>query len=48
VKLWKIDASTQEKTAQLSSAKVTLLTNLPVPEHAKDADLALRKYISKL
>ncbi|KAJ4769580.1 Proofreading thioesterase EntH [Rhynchospora pubera] len=48
VKLWKIDASTKEKIAQLSSSKVTLLTNLPVPEHLKDADHALRKYISKL
>ncbi|XP_078170994.1 1,4-dihydroxy-2-naphthoyl-CoA thioesterase 1-like [Carex rostrata] len=48
VKLWKIDASTNEKIAQLSSSKVTLLTNLPAPEHTKDASEALRKYISKL
>ncbi|KAJ3674567.1 hypothetical protein LUZ60_005183 [Juncus effusus] len=47
VKLYKIDPLTNEKTTQLSSSRVTLLTNLPVPETAKNAGDALRKY-SKL
>ncbi|XP_072988443.1 1,4-dihydroxy-2-naphthoyl-CoA thioesterase 1-like [Typha latifolia] len=44
VRLWKMDPSTLEKGALLSSSRVTLLSNLPVPEHVKNAGDALKKY----
>ncbi|PKA62817.1 hypothetical protein AXF42_Ash019400 [Apostasia shenzhenica] len=42
--LWKMNESTMEKEALIASARVTILANLPVPQNAKDADLALKKY----
>ncbi|XP_024994348.1 1,4-dihydroxy-2-naphthoyl-CoA thioesterase 1 [Cynara cardunculus var. scolymus] len=41
VRLWKIDS---ESKSLVSSARVTLLTNLPVPNNAKDAATTLKKY----
>ncbi|KAI4303049.1 hypothetical protein MLD38_038728 [Melastoma candidum] len=44
VKLWKVDAANTENKSLISSSRVTLLCNMPVPENAKDADKVLRKY----
>ncbi|KAF4350537.1 hypothetical protein CsatB_025658 [Cannabis sativa] len=45
VKLWKTDPSnTKEKKSLVASSRVTLLSNLPVPENAKEAGDALMKY----
>lgn len=44
VKLWKTEPGNEEKRVQISSSRVTLLVNLPVPENAKDAPANLRKY----
>ncbi|XP_062108893.1 1,4-dihydroxy-2-naphthoyl-CoA thioesterase 1 [Humulus lupulus] len=45
VRLWKTDPSnSEEKKYLVSSSRVTLLSNLPVPENAKDAEKALKKY----
>ncbi|XP_010551116.1 PREDICTED: 1,4-dihydroxy-2-naphthoyl-CoA thioesterase 1 [Tarenaya hassleriana] len=46
VKLWKTHHSPQSKTL-VSSSRVTLLCNLPVPDHAHDAADRLRQF-SKL
>ncbi|KAF8681855.1 hypothetical protein HU200_045299 [Digitaria exilis] len=48
VKLWKMDPSTGEKGPQIAESRVTLLSNLPLPEEHKNAGAALRKYASKL
>ena len=48
VKLWKMDPSTGEKGPQIAESRVTLLSNLPLPEEHKNAGDALRKYASKL
>nr|XP_043608209.1 1,4-dihydroxy-2-naphthoyl-CoA thioesterase 1-like [Erigeron canadensis] len=49
VKLWKSDPSNSEKRLLISSSRVTLITNLPVPKDAEDAAQNLKKYfISKL
>ncbi|KAL6193518.1 hypothetical protein ACLB2K_034602 [Fragaria x ananassa] len=44
VRLWKIDPSNSGLKSLVSSSRVTLLCNMPVPEHAKDASQALKKY----
>lgn len=44
VELWKCDVSTMKKKVLVSSSRVTLLSNMPVPEDAKDAEFKLRKH----
>ncbi|XP_071703139.1 1,4-dihydroxy-2-naphthoyl-CoA thioesterase 1 [Rutidosis leptorrhynchoides] len=44
VKLWKVDPSNSDIRSLVSSSRVTLLTNLPVPNDAKDAANGLKKY----
>ncbi|XP_028782505.1 1,4-dihydroxy-2-naphthoyl-CoA thioesterase 1-like [Neltuma alba] len=44
VRIWKIDPSNSQNRSLVSSSRVTLLSNMPVPDHAKDADKALKKY----
>ncbi|KAL0926773.1 hypothetical protein M5K25_003023 [Dendrobium thyrsiflorum] len=44
VLIWKMNQSTMEKEALITSSKVTFISNLPIPENAKNADVALRKY----
>ncbi|KAK1322910.1 hypothetical protein QJS10_CPA02g00134 [Acorus calamus] len=44
VKMWKIDPSTMEKRALLATSRVTLLSNLPVPDNAKEAESILRRH----
>nr|GLL45790.1 1,4-dihydroxy-2-naphthoyl-CoA thioesterase 1-like [Ipomoea trifida] len=44
VKLWKTEPGNEEKRVQISSSRVTLLVNMPVPENAKDFQANLRKY----
>ncbi|KAB2625066.1 hypothetical protein D8674_016726 [Pyrus ussuriensis x Pyrus communis] len=42
--IWKIDPSNSNIKTIVSSSRVTLLSNMPVPEHAKDAGEMLKKY----
>lgn len=44
VRLWKIDPCNTETKSLVSSSRVTLITNLPVPNTAKDAANTLKKY----
>ncbi|KAK8480646.1 hypothetical protein V6N13_065337 [Hibiscus sabdariffa] len=48
VRLWKTEASSRSSESNtrslVSSSRVTLMCNLPVPEHAKDAGETLKKY----
>ncbi|XP_076928308.1 1,4-dihydroxy-2-naphthoyl-CoA thioesterase 1-like [Bidens hawaiensis] len=44
VRLWKIDPADSENRSLVSSSRVTLITNLPVPENNKDAAQNLKKY----
>ncbi|CAK9176729.1 unnamed protein product [Ilex paraguariensis] len=44
VRLWKIEPSNSDNKSLISTSRVTLLTNMPVPEHAKDAGENLKKY----
>lgn len=45
VRIWKIDPSNSQKGPLIASSKVTLLSNMPVPDHAKDAGEILKKYV---
>lgn len=42
--LWKRDPSKAESRTLIASSRVTLLSNMEVPEHAKDASEPLKKY----
>ncbi|KAL0916855.1 hypothetical protein M5K25_014399 [Dendrobium thyrsiflorum] len=44
VSLWKMNESTMKKEVLLSTAKVVILSNMNVPEIAKNAVSAFRKY----
>lgn len=44
VRLWKIDPSNSQNRSLISSSRVTLVSNMPVPEHAKDAAKQLKKF----
>ncbi|KAJ4721861.1 1 4-dihydroxy-2-naphthoyl-CoA thioesterase 1-like [Melia azedarach] len=44
VRLWKVDRSNSQIKSLVSSSIVTLLTNLPVPDHVKSAGDNLKKY----
>ncbi|RRT68512.1 hypothetical protein B296_00009889 [Ensete ventricosum] len=44
VRLWKMDQSTLEKAVLMSSSRVTLLSNMTVPDDAQDAGENLKKY----
>ncbi|KAH6818781.1 Thioesterase superfamily protein [Perilla frutescens var. frutescens] len=44
VRLWKRDPSNAEIKTLISSSRVTLLCNMPVPESAKNAADSLKKY----
>ncbi|KAH7526820.1 hypothetical protein ACOSP7_007845 [Xanthoceras sorbifolium] len=44
VRSWKMDPSNPEIKTLVSSSRVTLLCNMPVPDHAKQAADNLKKY----
>ncbi|TKY65168.1 1,4-dihydroxy-2-naphthoyl-CoA thioesterase 1 [Spatholobus suberectus] len=44
VKIWKLDPSNSQKRFLISSSRVTLLCNMPVPDNAKDVGDRLRKH----
>ncbi|XP_074307371.1 1,4-dihydroxy-2-naphthoyl-CoA thioesterase 1-like [Silene latifolia] len=44
VKLWKADASSMKSKHLISSARVTLVCNLPVPDDSKAVSQTYRKY----
>ncbi|KAF5939988.1 hypothetical protein HYC85_021155 [Camellia sinensis] len=44
VRLYKVDPSNLERRYLISSSRVTLLSNMPVPENAKDAAENLKKF----
>ncbi|KAL2327592.1 hypothetical protein Fmac_021019 [Flemingia macrophylla] len=44
VRIWKIDPSNSQDRSLVSSSRVTLLSNMPVPDHLKDASQALKKF----
>ncbi|KAK7858127.1 1,4-dihydroxy-2-naphthoyl-CoA thioesterase 1 [Quercus suber] len=44
VRLWKIDPSNSQSKSLVSSSRVTLLSNMAVPEHANEAGEKLKKY----
>ncbi|KOM26015.1 1,4-dihydroxy-2-naphthoyl-CoA thioesterase 1-like [Vigna umbellata] len=44
VLLWKIDPSDSQRRSLVSSSRVTLVTNMPVPVNAKDAADPLKKF----
>ncbi|XP_031285807.1 1,4-dihydroxy-2-naphthoyl-CoA thioesterase 1 [Pistacia vera] len=47
VRLWKIDPSNSDIKSMVSSSRVTLVANMPVPDNAKDAGDIL-KMVAKL
>ncbi|KAE9608205.1 hypothetical protein Lal_00003544 [Lupinus albus] len=44
VMIWKIDPSNTQNRSLVSSSRVTLMSNMPIPDHAKDAGEMLKKY----
>lgn len=44
VQLRKTDPSNSKKKSLVSSSRVTLVCNMPVPEHLKEAGETLKKY----
>lgn len=44
VRIWKVDPSNSQRKSMISSSRVTLLCNMPVPDNAKDAAEKLRKH----
>ncbi|KAF9608008.1 hypothetical protein IFM89_004889 [Coptis chinensis] len=44
VQLWKLDPSNSDDKILISSSRVTILSNMTVPESAKDAAESLKKY----
>ncbi|KAL9237569.1 hypothetical protein vseg_012101 [Gypsophila vaccaria] len=44
VRLWKADPDNKDTRSLISTSRVTLLCNLPVPDNARDAGDALRKF----
>lgn len=44
VKIWKLDPSDSQKRTLISSSRVTLVCNMPVPDNAKDAGKRLKKH----
>ncbi|KAL4564019.1 hypothetical protein LXL04_028069 [Taraxacum kok-saghyz] len=44
VRLWKIDPRNSESRLIISTSRVTLITNLPVPDNAKDVVQSFKKY----
>lgn len=44
VKLWKADPTSMKRKHLISSSRVTLVCNLPVPDHLKGASQPFRKY----
>lgn len=48
VQIWRIDPSTSERKDLVSTARVTLLTNLPTPEKMKSFEQGLKNFSSKL
>jgi len=44
VRLWKIDPSDSQNRTLIASSRVTLKSNMPVPDNAKDAGNALKKH----
>lgn len=44
VRMWKIEPSNAEKGPLISSSRVTLLSNMPVPDDAKSAADIIRKH----
>ncbi|KAK7411778.1 hypothetical protein VNO78_03217 [Psophocarpus tetragonolobus] len=44
VSFWKIHPSNSQNRSLISSSRVTLVSNMPVPDHAKDASDPLKKF----
>ncbi|KAK7374568.1 hypothetical protein VNO80_07999 [Phaseolus coccineus] len=44
VRMWKLDPSNKQKRTLISSSRVTLLANMPIPDNAKEAGETLRKH----
>jgi len=44
VKIWKIDPSNSQNRSLIAYSRVTLKSNMPVPDYAKEAANMLKKY----
>lgn len=44
VQLWKANPWNPQERLLVSSARIALLCNMPIPEHAKGADKIVKKY----